>query len=168
MKYFMIIVGLLFFSSTTLAECKTPNKIGIYIYYDSNFARDLDSSIEKLRIELSKINSLSFETRNDINAATAVGIMEGVKDDLRALSYIEEETKKIRLKAKCNETPDTIEEWVNIAEYLSSILISLNELETYQLLNWRKKCWSCEIGTVRLGQTFDFIKARIQNRPVTM
>lgn len=166
MRYLIFIVIALSSSNAFSVECPIKNKSGQYIYYDSELAEDLRSSVTALSVKLSKINILTFSDRDDLSAVTAVSLMEEVKDTLKFMLDIEQLAEKIRVKAKCSENPDTLNEWVTIARNLAKTSGYIYDLEDFRLLDSKEKCFSCELITVRLSQVFDFIEARISNESV--
>ena len=165
-KYFILIIMIALFSINILsAQCPSADKSGSLIYYDSQAVDYLDSSIKSFEKELQKINSKTFEDRSDIHASTAISLIEETQALLRYMAVIKSATKKIRKKADCNKTPDTLNEWVIIARNISKSAGYIYDLEYFRLID-TQKCFSCELMTLRLGQAFDFIEARIKNEPV--
>ncbi len=119
-----------------------------------------------MSVNLSKINFLTFRDRSDLAAVTAVSLMEKVKDTLKIMLNIEQLAEKIRIKAKCSENPDTLNEWVTIARNLAEVSRYIDDFEDFRLLDTKEKCFSCELITLRLSEVFDFIESRISNEPV--
>jgi hypothetical protein len=87
-------------SNAFSVECPNRNKSGQHIYYDSELAEDLRSSVTALSVKLSKINTLTFRDRDDLSASTAVSLMGEVKYTLKIMLDIEKLAEKIRIKPK--------------------------------------------------------------------
>lgn len=144
--------------------CPYEDKNGRMLQYDSEFAVQIEEEAQKYLSDLKLIDSRVFENRTDISASNAVSLMKEVGDVINNMEEVLLISREIKT-AQCDKTPDTLRDWVKVAKNISEASRYMDDIERNDLLP-TNRCYSCMFVTVHLSLVFDFIEARIDNKPL--
>jgi len=91
--------------------------------------------------------------------------MKEVDDVINNMEEILLISRKIKETAQCEKNPDTLRDWVKVAKNISEASRYMDDIERNNILK-TNKCYSCMFVTVHLSLVFDFIEARIDDKPL--